>query len=178
MNRSSLTFGVALVAVGTLLLLDQLGTLDALPILARWWPLVVILAAVAQVVTRPPNPVGGATLGIIGVVLLAWTTGSADGLALLWPALLIALGAWLLVGRRHRTGAEGEVVQVLALFDDRRRVATSDHLGGGEIVTLFCEVDLRPRTEPVCEGPVLHLRVVAIFGDITVERVPAIAPAT
>lgn len=44
MTRSQLVFGVALIVVGVLLLLDRTGAVDAWALLKVWWPAIFILA--------------------------------------------------------------------------------------------------------------------------------------
>lgn len=165
MNRSNLFVGLVLIAIGTLFLLDQLEVVEAWPLIVEWWPSVVIVAGLSQLATRPRNPVGALTIAAIGGVLLLWTLGLVDGIGLLWPVLLIALGLWLVVGRRSvRAARRGEGVEVLALFGDHRE-AVAGGFAGGEVVTLFGDaaLDLRD-TEP--SDTELALQVTTVFGDV------------
>jgi hypothetical protein len=165
MNRSSLFFGLVLIAVGTLFLLDQFDMVDAWPLVADWWPTVVILAGLTQAVTRPRNPVGGAVVATVGFVLLLWTLGVTEGIALLWPVLIIGLGLWLLFGRGWSRSHWDDAVEVVALFDDRRAAPTGS-FSGGEIVTVFGDaaMDLRDVTP---DSPEPTLLVTTVFGDVT-----------
>lgn len=53
MHRKSLFAPLVLILLGTLLLLSNLGMLPPLgPLLARWWPLVLIAIGVALLLRR------------------------------------------------------------------------------------------------------------------------------
>ncbi|TVR36158.1 MAG: hypothetical protein EA388_04740, partial [Nitriliruptor sp.] len=99
MTRSQLVAGVLLITAGVLLLADRAGAVDAWQVFSTGWPAILILAGVAQILTRPRNLLGGTVLAGLGIALLAWTLGYVTSLALLWPLLLIALGVWLMTGR-------------------------------------------------------------------------------
>jgi hypothetical protein len=150
MTRSQLVVGTALVALGGLLLADQAGLLvDAGALLTAWWPLVVVLAGVAQVVTRPRNVVGAVVLGLLGLALLLWTAGPVDSVAFLRPVVLIGLGLWLLLGRvgtgRH---TPGRTLDVTAAFGDRRATAPAGPFEGGALTTLLGDVPVRGSPVP------------------------------
>jgi hypothetical protein len=218
MNRSQLVFGLVFVGLGILLLADQAGAINAWTIIADWWPTLVIVSGVAQLVTRPRNNVGGLLLILFGGALLAWTLGAVASIGLVWPVLLIGLGVWLLAGRlgnaEHGTGrielsaivddrtvvlppgpiASGSTIAVLGDLTVDLRAATLD-AGGATLDTitvfgdlqldipanwqlqvsgpeLLGDVDLDRVVEPPPDGPVLRLRVLTAFGDITVRSRP------
>lgn len=176
-SRSSLTFGTLFVALGVLLLLDRGGLADAGSIIAGWWPSVVVLAGVAQVVTRPRNLVGGAMLTTIGGVLLLWTLGLTDVLGLLWPLVLIGLGLWVLT-RQARPSSRGarpsRIVppgeQIVVVFSDRDVRAPAAPFGGQAVTAMFGDLDL-DLLDARLDGRV-SMPVTAVFGDVDLE-VPA-----
>jgi len=47
-SPEGLTFGACLVALGVLWTLANLGLVDALPVLRRWWPLSLVLWGVLE----------------------------------------------------------------------------------------------------------------------------------
>lgn len=171
MSRSSFVFGLLFVALGIVLLLDEAGSVEAWEVVEGWWPTVLVTAGVAQWVTRPRNPVGGAVLVTVGVGLLAWTLDLIESLALLWPVLLIGLGIWLLTGRGGTRGSavpwEGEVV---AVFDDRRVSAPAGPWGGQSITAVFGDVELDLREARLAEGS--ELQVTTVFGDVRLAVPP------
>jgi hypothetical protein len=163
-SRSNLFFGLVLIGIGTLLLLDQFDMVDGWAVLAEWWPVIVMIVGLGQLVIRPRNAIGGLLLVAVGGVLLLWTLGIVEGIGLLWPVVLIVVGAWLLFGRRSAGASVGPGVDVVAFFDDRWDVA-SGTFRGGEIVTIFgdADYDLRDVTP---EDDELDMQITTIFGDV------------
>jgi hypothetical protein len=172
MTRSQLVVGTALITLGALLFADQAGAIDdPWGLVLRWWPLLFVASGVAQLVTRPRNVVGGIVMVTIGGLLLLWTVGPVASLALLWPALLIGLGLWLLLGRvgTGRRGS-GPALDASAVFGDRHLTAPPGPFPGGSLTTLLGDlrVDLRATT---LTGAAT-LQVTTILGDIDLEVPP------
>jgi hypothetical protein len=171
MTRSQLVIGSALIALGALLLADQAGALDAWALVRTWWPLVVVAGGLAQLVTRPRNVTGGVVLAGLGGILLLWTAGPVGSLALLWPALLIGLGLWLVLGRVGSGGhVDGPTVDVSAIFGDREVALPPVPFHGGALTTFVG--DLRLDLRRVTLSGDATLQVTTIVGDVDLE-VPA-----
>jgi hypothetical protein len=176
MARSSFTFGLVFIALGVLLLLDRAGQVDTWQLVAEWWPVVVILAGAAQVLTRPRNLVGGVIIGTIGGVLLLWTLGYTDVVALMWPLLLIGLGLWLLTrrGARWRKGSGAvhfvDAEEIVLVFGDRNVRVPAGPYGGQEITTVFGDLGL-DLSDTRIEGRVT-VPVTTIFGDVEIVVPP------
>lgn len=172
MNRSQLVFGLLFIAVGILLLAEQAGLVSAWPVIADWWPTIVLVSGVAQLVTRPRNVLGGAITIVVGVALLLITLGVIDTVALLWPLLLIGLGAWLLFGRPRTGPTELEsATDVFAVFDDRVVRVPAGPFSGGAVTTVFGDVDLDLSATTLPNGRAI-LQVTTIFGDVDVTIPP------
>ena len=174
MNRSRLVFGPVFITVGILLLADQAGRVDTWSVVSTWWPTVLLLSGLVQLTTRPRNAFGGATMLIIGGALLLFTLGAVDTLALLWPLLLIGLGAWLLTGRLTTASTAvdgGEVADLVAAFADRDVRLAPGPCRGGSMTTVFGDIrlDLSATTAP--EGSVTF-QVTTLFGDLEVITPP------
>ena len=172
MNRSRLVFGPVFLAVGGLLLAEQAGAVDAWSVLGTWWPTVVLLSGTVQLLSRPRNVVGGVTVLVIGAALLLFTLNVVDTLALLWPLLLIGLGAWLLIGRTTSSRARiegGEATDLMAVFDDRHVRVPAGPYGGGAVTTVFgdMQLDLSAATDDQ-----IALQVTTVFGDVEVTVPP------
>jgi hypothetical protein len=171
MTRSQLVVGTALIVLGALLFADQAGAVDAWGLVLTWWPLLFVASGLAQFVTRPRNVVGGLVMVAIGGLLLLWTAGPVASIALLWPALLIGVGAWLLLGRvgTGRRGA-GPGLDVSAVFGDRQVSVPAGPFPGGSLTTLVGDlsVDLRAATL----SDTATLQVTTILGDVDLEVPP------
>jgi hypothetical protein len=168
MNRSRLTLGTTFVAVGVLALAGQAGRVDAWAVLADWRPLVVLLFGVGQLVGRPRNTTGGGLSLVVGGVLLAFTLGAVDSLALLWPLLLVGLGLWLLLAHPRGPWTRGVAgTDLVAVFDDRDVRVPAGPFPGGAVTTVFGDVDLDLTLATLPDGEAT-LQVTTVFGDVDV----------
>jgi len=92
-----LFWGLALIAIGTLFLLDRFGVTDVDFVIRRFWPLIVILLGVSKLLR------GGQAWSALWLIAIgAWlqlTTLHVFGLTFhsSWPLLLIVLGAGMVV---------------------------------------------------------------------------------
>ena len=171
MTRSQLVFGVLLITVGVVLLVDRAGAVDAWALFTTGWPAILILAGAAQVLTRPRNLFGGTVLAGLGVALFSYTLGYVTSLAVLWPLLLIAVGVWFIAGRFPAvTGVAGlgaGDTDIVAVFDGRV-VERAGPFAGGSVTTVFGDVRLDLRQASL--GPAgATVQVTTVFGDVDFE---------
>lgn len=172
MLNSRALLGIALIVLGGLFLLGQAEVIDAGELIADWWPVVFIAAAALALADRPSRPIAAGVLAVIGVVLLSATTGVLSGavLSVLWPVALIAIGLWIVSGRRlGRTVVDsGDAVEGTVIFGGRELTNTSSSFEGGSLTVVFggLELDLL-RAAPASDA---RLDVTTIFGgtEITV----------
>jgi hypothetical protein len=170
-DRGRILWGLVLLALGGILLADQLGAIDdAGSIIAGWWPTIVIAAGLLRLLDQPPDRTGALVLVAIGAVLLIWRQGLLD-LAVVLPVALIVGGLWVLV-RRPRAGAStvgGEQpLDLLAVLGARDVRVSGDRFTGGEATAVLggLELDLRGALLGA-EGA--KLEVTAVLGGIDVK---------
>lgn len=175
MNTGRALVGIGFVTLGTLLLLDQTGTLDAGGIIADWWPVLFLVAGALELLARPPRPIGATVFGVIGLVLLGATTDVVPGsvLALVWPLGIIALGVWLLF-RRGSSGGGGVVgqdsIDTTVVFSGRKIVSTSQDFRGGNATAIFGGIEL-DLTGAQLQGTA-DVEAVALFGGVELTVPP------
>lgn len=104
--RKRLLGGMAMVAVGTVFLLDRLAVLDLTPFLgaqARWWHYLPLLLALGGVITVVSAQSARQVLkGLVDVVIGLWVFACLEHLweltfANSWPIVLIAVGLQILL---------------------------------------------------------------------------------
>ncbi|MFG6458042.1 LiaI-LiaF-like domain-containing protein [Roseateles sp. BYS96W] len=102
----SAVLGLALIAFGTLALLDARNLFD-LALMQTFWPLVLMLVGLDRLVwQRSSGWMPGAVLLVIGSTMLARNLGLTDiGLHQIWP-LFVILGGLSLLSRRGAAQAE------------------------------------------------------------------------
>jgi predicted membrane protein len=107
-NPDRIIAGSAVVALGLLLLLQQVGYPVAGQILEGWWPVVIAALGGAHFAASRGRSLGSLIVLLLGVVLLARTLDFLPGsiLGLIWPVLLVGIGISILF---HRAGAQASV---------------------------------------------------------------------
>jgi hypothetical protein len=172
LNAGRVLFGSALAAVGVLFLLDSAEVLDAGDAIAAWWPGAIVALGLFHAASGRGLTGGAVALIGIGAALLGVTSGvfGSDAWGYVWPAALILIGIWLIVGWGKRLGArpadddeiDGIAVLGSALHTTRskgfRRASLTAVLGG---VTL----DLNDAL-PIAGGAAVS--VTAIMGSVVV----------
>jgi hypothetical protein len=153
LNRA--VVGLGLVALGTLFLLDEIGALDAGDTLGRWWPLILVVLGLAQVVANPRHLFGPGILVLLGGVLLVSTLDLTDVNVweVFWPLVLVLVGLRVAVGADgSRRESAGRRASAFALFSGRRVDVTSAGFKRGSITSLFGGATLDLRRARLAEG--------------------------
>ena len=179
-------FGLAIVAVGVLFLLDNFGV--NVGMIWRYWPVVLVAIGLAKLVDASDSAgrTGGAILMIVGFIFLADRIHLPffENLSLwsLWPVALIAVGVIMLVGALDSQGggkrwgsrlwgsvSTGYVAHanLVAIFSGGKRRIVGD-FKGGDMLALFggYTLDLRAATMSADEAV---LNANAIFGGFDIK---------
>lgn len=183
----AIVIGLALIAVGVLLTLDNLELLDAGAVLAGWWPVVVVLAGVSWAVTGAP--IAGGSVVVAGLVLLAATLellAITPGRVVL-PGLLLAFGGALLqagagvrgavlpAGQHPDATGEGVVTvpAATAVFGDVHLTVSSVGAGPGDRVPVTATAVFGDVRILIPSGWRVEDRLTRILGEV---RLPAATP--
>lgn len=164
--------GTALVVIGAGFMLDQLDVIEFGPILATWWPLILIAIGAIQLATRSvPVPAGllvlflGLFFQVDQLDILNLSLGQ-----LFVPLLLILIGGFLVFSRsgwRNTQVDSDDRFESFAIFGGVDRRVTSSAFRGGSATALFggSDIDLRDsKLHP--EGA--EMDVVAAFGGVEI----------
>lgn len=177
-------FGVLLVGIGVLFLLDSTGTIEAENVWGLIWPSILIVLGTWFLVRERARSLAGLVLLALGVGFFAQNAGwLAEGwIGRYWPVIVIVAGLAILAdatgltrGRPRRVEGETEVVgedwlRSTAFMSGRKERVTSSTWRGGDVTAIMggVELDLRDAT-PASEGA--RLDVTAVMGGVEV-RVP------
>lgn len=99
--------GILLVVFGGLFLADQLGALSFGSVFAKYWPGLLILAGVLNLIERPSSLFAPIIMVTVGAALLMSNLGylKFESVWRLWPLVLIAMGLNILYSNvRGRSG--------------------------------------------------------------------------
>jgi predicted membrane protein len=179
-------FGIILVIVGAGSLLDAFGIIEFSDLLSTWWPSLLMLVAIGQIVSGSGSIMGSGVLFTIGAVFQLSELDYLPGgfWSAFWPIILIIIGLSLVSSRWKKKrnfynhgsvgtlNIEGSRIDRTAFFTGvNTRVASKDFIGG-ELTAVFggIEVDLR---ECGIEGNVAHISLTAIFGGIELHVPPS-----
>ncbi len=175
-----LFFGAIVVAVGVLLLLDNLGIYRFHDIW-QYWPVLLIALGMSRIVdSRTPSGwIWGGMVTLVGAFLLLDTLDIFPfSFAMYWPVLLIAFGVSVLVRALERNqiraggppNPDSPIVGAHAIFSDNKSGTDTKDFQGGEASAIFgaARFDLRNASMTVDEA---RIHVEVIFGEAEV-RVP------
>src|ERR1700677_3556888 len=172
-------FGAIVIAIGSLLLLDNLGIVRFHDIW-QYWPVLLVAYGVSRIVDArtPSGYVWGGVSALIGAFLLLDTLDIiVFNFAVVWPLLLIAFGISVLVRAMERNrftaGAPlsaSPVVGTTAIFSETKRGSETQDFHGGEATAVFgaARFDLRNAAMTVDEA---RIDVNVVFGEAEI-RVP------
>lgn len=174
-----LLVGVAMLALGVLWTMDNLGLTDASEI-TRWWPVLLVVFGVAKILGwgARRSTFAGALWMVAGGWLLLHALGIVHtGLAGLWPLALIILGVRYIVlpgrsrtRRRMRQGFvqgvdENGRLRMEVVMANAQRRAEPGPFRGGELAVVLASAELDLRAATLAEGRV-ELETKAVMAGI------------
>jgi len=167
--------GIILIFLGVGFVLDQTGVMYFNDIFGTYWPVILILIGLGQILKKNPAYVWGAVWIVVGVLfqlrelsLLPVSIGT-----LLWPSIIIIVGVALLFSRSHqsaraRAAADGtDTISYTAVFSGVDAACDSPSFKGGAVSAAFggADIDLR---NAVLDPEGGYLELTATFGGIDV----------
>jgi predicted membrane protein len=161
-------FGTLLIVIGAGFLLGQMGVWDFGSIFGTWWPLILIFIGAVQLIGRSAPLIGAAILVVVGLIFQGLNLGIFPGntWALVWSALLIVAGLWLLFARGFHAPEDAsseDMVQVFAIFGASNPRNQSKAFQGGTVTTFFAGSDVDLRDAKLAPGGA-RLEVTTAFG--------------
>lgn len=174
-----LILGLCLVALGALWTVDNLGLMDADPIL-RWWAVVPIAIGLMKLTGfgMERQPAFGLFLTIVGGLFVLGEFNLVHvNLGIIWPLLFIFIGVRIMMramgGEVQDRGAStdaSEYVRSFAVMGGITRRNESQHFRGGELSAVMGGVQLDLEDAKPADGRAV-IDVFAVWGGIEI-RVP------
>ncbi len=168
--------GFALIILGVVFSLEQLGWIENARDLLRYWPVLLIVVGLSK--SLSPSDSFGRLSGFVFLVAGVWLLLAEWDLIWielwdLWPLLLILIGAriaWQGFFRGQGTDPLASVVNSVAVLGGTARTSASPDFKGGDLVAVMgsCDVDLR-RAE-ILDSPAV-IDAFTFWGGIDI-RVP------
>lgn len=172
MNWARVFFGVLIVVLGALLLLDNLDVVDAGDVIGNWWPAVLIAGGLFSLINNRRHWVVPLILIGGGGALVLRTTGVVDSLNVVFPVLIIIVGLLLLFGRGFGVGSTqtGDSVTSFNLFSGSELASQSQSFEGGRVGVMFGGAELDLRNAQLAQGATLDVFVAFGGIEVTVPR--------
>ncbi|MDR5660079.1 DUF5668 domain-containing protein [Serpentinicella sp. ANB-PHB4] len=178
MEKSIITgrkvFGVFVVLIGILALLNTTGTydVDIIYLINNYWPLVLIFSGAFTVITNPASKVGGLVVLAIGILFQLHNLNILKGFtyAYIWPLALILIGISIMFSKsKKKNGSTKDVLDSIAIFGGSSIRSVSRNFRGGNAVAIFggVDIDLRDAQIPNSEEAVLD--VFTAFGGVEIK---------
>jgi len=172
-------WGLVLILLGVLFLLDQMGRVDFGDLISRWWPLILVAAGLWQLISSNfQEMAGGLFLIVLGALfqLAKLDILGRNAWHYVWPALIIGLGLWVLLGSFRRpsaarlAGAREDDLDSFVIFAGLNRRIGSQSFRGGKATAIMGGIEL-DLTQVRLAEPKVGLDLTAIMGGIDI-RVP------
>jgi len=98
--------GILLVVLGALFLADQFSVLSFGQVFARWWPSLLILAGVLNLLERPAKVFAPVVMIVVGVAVQLSKLGYLELAHVwkLWPLVLITMGVSIMFSAGRAKG--------------------------------------------------------------------------
>lgn len=187
---SGAIWGLALIGIGGLFLLRNMGILFFDNIWS-YWPVILIALGVSKLIAGGHSVIPGAVLTAIGSIFLLRNLDIIHGNigSYIWPAILIAVGSSMLMrhlygpdwfgggdrgeaglsaGRTDSGGSDARKLNADVIFGGIDRKFVSQEFEGGRVAVVFggANIDLR---EANTQRPDIVIKADAVFGGVDLK---------
>ncbi len=168
-----LLVGGAVIFVGVGFLLDGLDVWEFGSFMATWWPILIVLAALASFSTNPQAPLWPLFVAGAATLLLLNNTDviAVDAWQVIWPAAVIVVGLSFFLQRGNPMKAKQnreDTSDFTLAFSGVESVNKSSNYTGGKINVLFGGVDLDLRQAEM-KGNEAVLDIFVAFGGVELK---------
>ena len=176
-NQGRIFWGLLLILLGVLFLLDQMGRLDFGDLVGRYWPVLFILIGISILLSNNFRNVGSAVFFILfGTFFLLLRLRIFDRAVWhsVWPLAIIAVGLWILLRpawhpdkKKLPEMTAADDLTVNQVFSGQIHKVESQSFRGGKADVVFGSADIDLRTARLAGGQAT-LVLSVVFGSITV----------
>lgn len=140
--------GVLFLLFGFGFLLHQADIIDLSQLLSNWWPLILIIIGVVQLINRKHSSASSGLLFLlIGLLFLLNQWLDLDLIAYIWPLIFIIIGIVIIFARvkRDKSFHTANDLDTFVLFSGAEINSQSQTFQGGSVTAILggAEIDLR-----------------------------------
>ncbi|MBS4537131.1 hypothetical protein GOQ27_01575 [Clostridium sp. D2Q-11] len=166
-------FGVIIILVGIILLLNANGILDVSigSLISTFWPSVLILIGLFSLITNPASKTGGLIVFIIGVMFQLRNLDYFNIFEYLefWPVVLILVGLWIIFSSQNKWQKQSkDACNPIAVFSGINLKNSSDKFKGGSATAIFGGIDLDLREAKIIDENEAVIDVFVAFGGLDI----------
>jgi predicted membrane protein len=176
-TQGRIFWGILLICLGVLFLLDQMDKLDFGDLVGRYWPVIFILIGISILLSNNFKNVGSGVFFILfGAFFLLIRLRIFDRAVwqYVWPLAIIGVGLWILFRPAWQTDKKkipdmtADDLNISQVFSGSSRKIESQSFRGGKAEVVFgsAEIDLRGAR---LAGGQATLVLSAVFGGIEVK---------
>jgi len=168
-----LLVGVLFIVSGILVFLDQLHLINIWQLFSTWWPLLLVGAGLAKLISRSGSLVIAILLLLLGAILQLQRLRlfEIDLLSLILPLALIFSGAAILLSKAKQVATMStDRLNYFAVLGGSTHRVSSSNFQGGSVTAVLGGVELDLRDSLLLSAATLE--VTAVMGGVEV-RVPS-----
>ena len=138
-------------------------------VVSRGWPAVLIAVGVAQIMADRDNWLGPGFLIVLGVVFLGQRNDvlGDDVWTYIWPVGLMALGAWILVGRGGKPSQVGDgTLGIVAVLTGRDAIVAGQLFEGGDATVVLGSANIDLTDAEIGDGVTITATV--LLGSLNI----------
>jgi Predicted membrane protein (DUF2154). len=168
-------FGVILIILGTVFLLDQMQIIEFGELVGVYWPIILIAIGLYHILKKNISPISGIILILIGAFfqLRELDMLPTDIWKYFWPVLLILIGLNIIFSRGSKPRIpvySGDKIDHFVMLSGFTTRNNSHQFKGGSVVALFGGAEIDLSDAEIGENEAC-LDLTAVFGGIDI-RVP------
>jgi predicted membrane protein len=176
-NQGRIFWGLLLIALGVVFLLDRMGRLDFGDLVGRYWPVIFILIGISILLSNNLKNIGSGVFFILfGTFFLLLRLRIFDQAVwrYLWPVAIIAVGLWILFrpafhpDKKKIPELTGDDLSISQVFSGTARRVESQSFRGGKAEVVFGSAEIDLRGAKLANGQAT-LVLSAVFGSIDVQ---------
>ncbi|MBO1002446.1 LiaI-LiaF-like domain-containing protein [Pseudogracilibacillus auburnensis] len=167
---SRIWLGILFLTLGLGFLLQQAGILQFTTVLSTWWPLILIIIGIIQLLNRTQgSSISGFFFIIVGGLFLANQWFDVNIATYIWPIILIFIGFVFIFARvnQEKSIDSSQAVNAFVIFSGVDVRSQSEDFQGGSVTAVFggAEIDLR---DVILSDQGATLDLSAIFGGVSI----------
>lgn len=177
MNGKKL-FGIILIILGVLIFLETSNLVefdfDIGDIISNYWPLILVLLGLSNLLSSSRSKTGGVILITIGILLQLKIMGLLE-FDIMMPIIIILIGFYILFfsNRKshfhfHNSKLTEDTIDGFVLFSGISKKILSNNFKGGSATTIFGAMDIDLRDANIEKNLTVRLDLFTIFGGTDV----------